>query len=97
MTALLQIIKLCESNNRVCPNSDKWNGLWQLLKNKKRDGNSWIPSLPLILAAWNFSSDSSKKERLIEHFKWAEKQNQLDEIFQYLITLKESDWYHKNE
>jgi len=97
MAALLQIIELCESECRVCPKPDKWNGLWQLLKDKKRDGSSWIPSLPLILAAWDFSSDSSKKLRLIEHLNWAEKQNQLDEIFQYLNALKESDWYHKNE
>lgn len=97
MVTLLQIIELCASEDRVCPKPIKWEDLWKLLKNKKRNGNSWIPSLPLILAAWDFTSDSSKKERLIEHLKWADEQNQLDEIFQYLSALNESDWHHKNE
>jgi hypothetical protein len=97
MATLLQIIEQCERENRVCPKPIKWNDLWNLLKNKKRNRNSWIPSLPLILAAWDFTSDFSKKERLIEHLKWAEEQNQLDEIFQYLNALNESDWHHKNE
>lgn len=97
MDTLLQIIELCERENRVCPKPVKWNDLWNLLKNKIRNGNSWIPSLPLILAAWDFTSDFSKKERLDEHLKWAEEQNQLDEIFQYLSSLNESDWHHKNE
>ena len=97
MNKLTEMMAICKINNRVCPQPQKWNKLWQLLKNKKRVGNGWIPSLPLILAAWHQSSDFSKRERFIEHLKWADEQNQIDEIFQFLITLDEIDWYHENE
>jgi hypothetical protein len=94
MCKIKEIIKLCEINNRICPQPQKWNELWGLLKNKKRAGNSWEPPLPLILAAWHCTSDYLKKERFIEHISWAEKENQLNEILDFLTRLNESDWHH---
>lgn len=97
MNKVNDLIKYCQINNRICPKPQKWNKLWQLLNNKQRKGATWEPSLPLILAAWYNTSNDLKKERLIEHLKWAEKQNQLDTINNYLHTLTEEDWHHENE
>lgn len=97
MDRLSDLIEMCKINNRVCPKPQNWDKLWKMLKNKKRVGNGWIPSLPLILAAWHHSSDSLKRERLMEHLKWAEEQNQIDEINEYLTSFNETDWYHENE
>lgn len=97
MDKLPEIIELCKINNRICPQPQKWNDLWKLLKNKKRVGTAWEPSLPLILAAWYHTSDYLKKERLMVHISWAKKENQLSEIFDFLNRLNESDWHHENE
>ena len=97
MCKLKEIEELCEENNRICPQPQKWNDLWSLLKNRKRSGNSWEPPLPLILAAWYNTSDYLKKERLFEHIRWAEKENQLNEVLDFLKKLNESDWHHKSD
>lgn len=75
----------------------KWNGLWEMLPNKSRKGNGWEPSLPLILATWWDTPIISKKIRLREHLEWAAKHNCLEEVFDFLKRLSESDWYHEAE
>lgn len=91
------IIDYCKINNRICPQPQKWNSLWEMLKNKERINNSWIPALPLILNAWFFTNDDMKRERLIEHIQWAENHKQIKEIKDYLLSLQETDWYHIND
>ncbi|MCX6251418.1 MAG: hypothetical protein NTX61_11780 [Bacteroidetes bacterium] len=88
------LIQFCQENQRVCPMPIYWNDLWGKLKNRKRVGNGWEPSAPLILAGWWEASDLSKRLRLIDHIKWAEKQGQLEEISNFLKSLKEEEWYH---
>lgn len=60
-----------------------------MLKNKKRKE----PSPPLILAAW-YEPAIFKILRFKEHLEWANKQGQLEEISNYLKSLKEENWYH---
>jgi len=93
-----KLINYISQNNRICPQPQVWNKLWEKLKDKERVGSAgWSPPVPLILAAWWDSSDNSKRQRLIEHINWAEKKNQLDEIASYLYKLNEEEWYHKND
>lgn len=95
---LEQLIEFCKINDRVCPQPQLWNSLWDKLKNKKRIGSAgWQPSLPLILAAWWEASPSSKQQRLIEHLIWADNQGQIKEITEYLIGLTEDQWFHNND
>ena len=76
----------------------RWNELYKLLKNKKQNpSGGWNPSLPLILAAWHNTPAMLKILRLREHIEWGEKEGQLEEISQYLISLEEKDWYHLND
>jgi hypothetical protein len=97
MNQIEAVEALVKSNDRVCPLPEKWNALWQLLPNRKRKGNSWEPSPPLILAAWHHSSNLEKMLRLKDHLKWAEKHNALEEIEEYLQTLTEEDWHHLHD
>ena len=86
----------CCEHNRVIPKD--WNKLYSLLKNKKQKSTGgWMPSLPLILAAWYDTSPLEKQFRFKEHIKCAEQQNQLFEIGEYLRELKENEWYHFGE
>jgi len=92
------LISYINENNRVCPQPQLWNKLWEKLKDKERVGGaSWNPPLPLILVAWWDSSDNSKKQRLIEHIEWAESKGQLDEIASYVYKLTEEEWHHTDD
>jgi hypothetical protein len=71
--------------------------MYEMLPNKKRVGNGWEPPLPLILAAWWDSPAISKQLRLAEHIHWAERNGCLDEISNYLHSLREEDWFHLGE
>ena len=86
----------CTSNERVIPKD--WNLVYQMLKNKKQNTDgSWTPSLPLILGAWHITMPIEKQLRFQEHIKWAEENNQIEEVGQYLRLLKENQWYHWGE
>ena len=49
---LNDLLEFVRTNERVCPQPQRWNELWKMLPNRKRIGNGWDPPLPLILAAW---------------------------------------------
>lgn len=75
----------------------EWNELYKLLKNKKqKPSGGWEPALPLILAAW-YEPHILKITRFREHIEWAQKQNQLEEINQFLLSLRENQWFHSDD
>lgn len=53
-----------------------------------------MPALPPILAAWHFSSDLEKKDRLHEHLDWAASQNVIADIDQFIRALPEDQWFY---
>lgn len=91
------LLSYCKSNNRVCPMPMKWNELWELLPNRSRAGSGWVPSLPLILAAWHHSSPTMKSMRLEEHIRHAEENGALKIVREYLLNLSEKDWFHHSD
>ena len=97
MNEINKLFDYCISGNRVCPKPQLWNKLWQLLKNKKQVGSCWQPPLPLILAAWDTTSDKDKQLRLREHITWADMNGQIIEISDFLYRLNEDEWYHEKE
>ncbi|AVR44777.1 hypothetical protein C7S20_05575 [Christiangramia fulva] len=78
-------------NNRVCPLPMNWNELYKILVRETR--NSGIQK-PLILAAWNFTSDEQKLGRFEEHLKLIEEKNIITAKV-FLDGLEEDKWYHK--
>jgi hypothetical protein len=97
MNTLEELIQYCKDNDRVCPQPQLWNEMWNKLKDKKQIGAGWEPPLPLILAAWYVSPDSSKQFRLVQHLNWADSHGQLKEISDFLISLTEEQWFHTND
>ncbi|MBI5826559.1 MAG: hypothetical protein HZB22_02350 [Deltaproteobacteria bacterium] len=88
----------CTSNNRLCPMPMKWNGLFGMLKNtKQKPSGGWVPSLPLILAAWHDTMPIEKQLRFKEHIKWASDNNQIEEVGKYLRSFSENEWAHFGE
>ena len=78
-------------NKRICPMPIYWNDLFKQLtiENKEVKINS-----PLILGAWNFSSDFEKLARFKEHLSLV---NTRSESYKLLDSLTEDNWYHENE
>lgn len=86
----------CSANKRVIPKD--WHKLYEMLINKRqKPSGGWEPSLPLILAAWNYTMPIEKQLRFKEHIQWAYDNNQIEEIGIYLRSLSEEDWYHFGE
>ncbi len=94
---LEDVIAYCRANNRVCPMPEQWNRLWTLLPRRTQEGLGWSPPVPLILAAWWETSDTEKRERLDLHIRWAAEHGALDQVSEFLRSLRESDWHHEGE
>ena len=98
MTKQLQtLLCFCQSNGRACPQSMKWNELWEMIPDKERKGLGWDPLLPLILAAWWEASPEQKRDRLQQHLLYAEGKGVLDKIETFLRELSENEWFHEND
>ena len=86
----------CTANGRAIPRD--WHKVYEMLANKcQKPSGGWIPSLPLILAAWDVTMPIEKQLRFKEHIQWASDQNQMAEIGSYLRSLPEDQWYHFGE
>lgn len=91
------LISFCRENGRVCPQPQAWNELWNLLPAKQQKGSGWEPPLPLILAAWQHSSNLAKMMRLQEHIQWAQNHGELANISLRLRALNEEEWHHLHD
>ncbi|OJX39966.1 MAG: hypothetical protein BGO78_14365 [Chloroflexi bacterium 44-23] len=89
-----ELLNEIQKNNRVCPNPQLWNQLYEMLPDKNRVGYGREPGLPLILAAWWVTSNLEKLLRFREHINWAANHNCLEEIYDFIISLPEEDWHH---
>jgi len=93
MTTVEEIMDAATKAGRVCPQPGEWHRLWELLPDRRRKGAGWNPSLPLILAAWNNTSDAEKRDRFHLHLRWAQEHNALAQITDFITNLKPEDWH----
>ena len=97
MITVKEILNEINQNNYICPMPVKWNRLWKMLPNRKRNVSAeWEPPLPLILSAWS-SSPEEKLLRFEEHLEWAYNHQVLDKVYNYLNSLNKNDWLKNNE
>lgn len=83
----------CSEHKRLIPMPERWNELYQLLRNtRQKPSGGWEPPLPLILAAWHHSLPLEKKLRFKEQLSWANDQGQIEEVGKFLRSLPENDW-----
>ena len=99
---LQSLIEYCRENDRACPMPDDWDCLWDMLPNKRRVGNGWVPSLPLILAGWPernkgkpwtdaeprvVLSDAPTKENCVKHAKaFGRGYGALEQVYRWAAT-----------
>jgi hypothetical protein len=89
MNLLESVLDEATKEGRVCPQPSNWNKLWVLMG--ARQGGS---PAPLILAAWNFSSDLEKRLRLQEQIRWADANGDLQRVYDFIANLDDGDWYY---
>jgi hypothetical protein len=94
---LQALLDYCRNNRRNCPQPMRWNYLYQMLPAKRRVGAGFEPAAPLILAAWWEATDEQKQERLTLHLRWAETHGAIDEVAEFLRSLRQSDWHHADD
>ena len=80
-------------NNRICLKPIFWNEFYNLLVSNFIGKTI---SKPLILAAWNFTSDGEKLNRFKEHLSLVDFGSD-NTLTAYLKGLKEENWHHENE
>ena len=97
MATLKDAIAEATKNQRICPQPRRWNELYHLLPDRRRQGGRWEPALPLILAAWHDTGALFKSLRLREHLEWAASHGALEQVYSFLLSLPESDWHHYGE
>lgn len=89
------VIEFARADNRVCPQPQRWNELWQMLPDRQRVGAGWSPSVPFILAAWWETSDAEKQERFFSHIRYAAEHGAaLDAVHSFLISLPDDQWHY---
>lgn len=89
------MLEYARLNNRICPQPQAWNRLWNLLPDRtQQPAGRWNPPLPLILAAWWDAKDADKMLRLREHIEWADAHGAIDAVDVFLRGLSEEDWFH---
>ena len=91
---LASLLSFVRENGRVSPLPQKWNELWELLPLRRRAGAGWEPPLPLILAAWDHTTDLEKQDRLALHLHWAAQQGALNEVSLFLKSLPLGQWHY---
>jgi hypothetical protein len=86
------LLAYCRANRRVCPMPILWQDLWKLLPGRRRVDGGWSPPLPLVLAAWETTTDEQKRERLATHLEWARDHRVLPRVAALILSLKDEDW-----
>jgi hypothetical protein len=91
------LIVYSREHQRVCPQPQRWQALWEMLPDRRQVDGGWSPPLPLILGAWHHASNIEKMQRLAEHLEWAEKRGKIAAIAAFIRSLDESDWHHLSD
>lgn len=80
-------------NNRVCPNPVRWLELYEMLPNRTESR----PTPPLVGASWQATPSLSKRMCLREHLAWAETNESLPRVLDFLKQLPEEEWHHMGD
>jgi len=88
----------CTSNNRLCLKLKHWYELFKLLKNTDSlngHGDNGEPANPAIIDHnWYEIIPLEKQLQFKSYIKWAEKNDQLEVVGEYIRSLSEEEWEH---
>lgn len=90
---LQDLLQYVRDEGRICPQPGKWHELWEMLPDRHRVGSGWNPPLPLILAAWDHTTDLEKMLRLKQHIESAAEKGVFDLIDRFIRNLSPEEWH----
>lgn len=94
LVTLAEAMALVRRNNRICPQPQAWQKLYEMLPGKRQVARGWEPPAPLTGSAWSATPSIAKRMCLRDHIEWAEHKGCLDEVYDYLKGLPDTDWHH---
>lgn len=84
--------------NRVCPQPEPWQRLYELLQSVAgQDGTRQPPPPPLTGRDWEATSAMPKRICLRDQLEWAAPYGALPQVMQYLMSLPETQWHHMGD
>jgi len=84
--------------NRVCPQPEPWQRLYELLLSVAgSDGTRQPPPPPLTGRAWEATSAMPKRICLRDQLEWAAPLGALPQVMQFLMSLPEPQWHHMGD
>lgn len=90
---LANLLAYVQAEQRICPQPQQWNALWEMLSGKEREEVGRKPALPLILGAWWHTSVIEKQLRFREHIEYAAQKGILDEVDFFVRGLTPEQWH----
>jgi len=91
----------CTANNRLCPKYEIWQTVFKMLKETDKlggHGGDREPADPYILYHnWDSIIPIELQFQFQRYIEWAEDNDQLAEVGQYLSSLSEDSWIHFGE
>lgn len=91
LNALLAYVR---ADGRICPQPQAWAKLWEMLPNRWRVGQGWIPPQPYILSAWWYTPLLPKILVFQEQVRYAAENGALDAVGVYLRGLTTDEWFY---
>ena len=86
------VLSICTRNGRISVQPHAWIHLHELLSHFDQNNADKLLA-PLILSGWSYSADWEKSLRMKDHVSWANRNNCLLEVKNFLNELSEEDWY----
>ncbi len=84
--------------NRVCPQPEPWQRLYQLLLSVAgSDGTRQQPPPPLTGRTWEATSAMPKRICLRDQLEWAAPYGALPQVMEFLMSLPETQWHHMGD
>ncbi|HSV44842.1 MAG TPA: hypothetical protein VLJ58_03535 [Ramlibacter sp.] len=93
-TTLDQVMAEARRNNRVCPQPQLWEQLYDMLPGKIKRLGRIQPQPPLTGRAWAATPALAKRVALRDHIEWADAHARLDEVMAFFRQMSEEQWHH---
>jgi hypothetical protein len=88
---LYEVTGLTRRDNRVCPQPSRWLEMYRILQ--EQAGSGARPPDPVVGSAWASTPPLAKRMAFHQQLEWADRNNCLTPVHDYLKTLRDSDWY----
>lgn len=91
VVTLYEVMGLVRQGDRVCPQPSRWLEFFRVLQEAAPGGGR--PPEPLVGSAWASTPPLAKRMCFQQQLEWAEGRNALQPAYEFLKSLRDSDWY----